>query len=687
MGTVVHEALHGYSEGHRQFACSADLTVKDSRLVLVMSDASGSGVTAEGVSYLTGYPLQESGLYALARTWPAPEMPRPGCVWTHTLFIEFSDLAVLDSPSLLAQLFRRPSVEMLKTYGASLQMTGSQQSHGPLLPGQVSLFERLASALYEHPNEQVWARRTGDGSVDDVVLRLWDLQWPRLRRSFRFCTLTPRDRSQEGSPFDLQLCGDSVSRLRFALQSEGVEANSTSDEPWLTQLVEYADRPAASGFREVLRLLGTDVLGGREAMRSICSLQAALARQEPSAVADAIALVQSTAPLSSSKVAQEMVVSAALSRSDELSPDVMSFVVGNLDLVDERELAEHSGKLAILLWSTVPAKLVELLYDKRLPIRSAMSVAVHGIDASVLAQNLVVGADWTWKLLGVRPDLTEVAEFWKRTQACASDIQKAGVSLQGEAQLQAAVLGLSDPVAIESIAHSFGSSAVLNCLQRLTSDKLEVHQLRKWVKQACCQVGDVASFLAHSNAPTSQLVMAIANELGPDAVPNDYGVDPWFTALIQMRDALHQLPLEVLAYGFQRALSWRSRSVGPLLRLTFDPLHCAATDGALAGPTGQHLRDSLPWVRPGDSWDIALRLRLGVAKRCVDAPVAAEDFVGLTSVDHLFELILEETWEHWGGKRYLKKVDEAMRNTADAQLAPRCRQLVLFLDRNSRWWM
>lgn len=684
VGTVVHQALHGYSEGHRQFACSADLTAKDSRLVLVMSDASGSGVTAEGVSYLTGYPLQESGLYALAMTWPATEMPRPGCVWTHTLFIEFSDLAVLDRPSLLAQLFLRPSVETSRTYGTCLQLAGSLPSYcPPLLPSQVSLFEQLASALYKHPTEQVWARRTRGSLVDDVVLRLWDLQWPRLRRSFRFCTLTTRDRSQEGLPFDLQLCSDAVSRLRFAHQSEGVEANSISAEPWLTQLVEYADGLAVSGFREVLRLLGTDVLGGREAMVSICSLQAVLARQEPSAVTDAIALVESTAPLSSSKVAHEMVASAALSRSDELSLDVLSFVVGNLDLFGERELAEHAGKLAVLLWLTVPEKLVELLYDERLPVRSAMNVAVHGIDANVLAQNLVVGAEWTWKLLSVRLDLTEVAEFWVRTQARASDIQRAGVRLQDEAQLQAAVLGLSDPAAIESVAHSFGSSAVLNCLQRLRADQQEVHHLQKWVKQACRQVGDVAGFLAHSKAPNPQLVMAIANELRPDAVPNDYGVDPWYTALAEMRDAWHQLPLELLAYGFRRAQSWRSKSIGPLLRLTFDALHRAATDGELAGPSGAYLSDSLPWVRSADAWDIALRLRLGVAKRCVDTPVAAEDFIRLTSVDHLFGLLLEETWRYWGGKRYLNKVDEAMRNTSDAQLAPRCRQLTLYLERNS----
>ncbi|MGJ7918413.1 hypothetical protein ACI48D_23455 [Massilia sp. LXY-6] len=84
MQLKVHQALHGYSDGHRQLACSARVGPKDTRLMLVMSDVSGPGVAQSGLAYLTGYPLQESGFYALSKTWPAPEMPRPGCVWTHT---------------------------------------------------------------------------------------------------------------------------------------------------------------------------------------------------------------------------------------------------------------------------------------------------------------------------------------------------------------------------------------------------------------------------------------------------------------------------------------------------------------------------------------------------------------------------------------------------------------------------
>src|SRR5258708_30893322 len=105
----LHQALHGYADGHRELALSITLTPRDQRTLLALSGISGPGARLEDEGYLTGYPLQESGFYALARTWLAPEMPHPGCVWTHTLLIDFTDLAMLETLEGLADLFRRPA--------------------------------------------------------------------------------------------------------------------------------------------------------------------------------------------------------------------------------------------------------------------------------------------------------------------------------------------------------------------------------------------------------------------------------------------------------------------------------------------------------------------------------------------------------------------------------------------------
>lgn len=689
MTIKVHQALHGYSDGHRQFACSTELTPKDARIVLVMSDASGPGVTSEGEPYLTGYPLQESGLYAFAKTWPAPEMPRPGCVWTHTLFIEFADLALLDSPSLLAELFRRPLIDGPVGYTASLQVQAVDLAQTPLLGVHSAWFGILASALYEHPREQVWARRSADpSSIDDAILRLWDLQWPRLRRLFKFCTLTSRDRSQDGLPFDLQLCpgGDSSTRLRFADKSEGYEAMTVSEEPWLVELTSYALRPAATSFRAALRLLGTDVLGGREAMHAICNLQAALTKEESSSLSHAVKLVQTTPLLSSSKVAQGMVVRGALSQPTNLGPDVLAFVIDHLDMLDETELGQHAGELTAQLWATKPAVLVELLSDERLPVRNAMRIAAKEIEVGTLVRGVASDRHWLKPLLIVRPDLTETVEFWEQTQILASSIRDAGVDLQGEVALQAAVMGLRDDGAIQSAVEVFGALALLECIQRLISGRHEIPRLQDWIRHACFHLGDVASFLAHTKTPSTQVVQGIARELPPDAVPNDFGADPWLTALDRMQLAGEMLPIELQAYGFRRALGYRSRSAGALLQRTFDSIHRAASEGTLPNTSRQLLQESLPWVKSSEGWDIGLQLRRAVAIRCVEVPVAAEEFATLTNSSDLFGMLLDEIWNQWGGSRYLKKTKEAMVGMSDIQIRSRQRLIESYIDKHSNWW-
>lgn len=106
---VVQQTLHGYSDGHRLISGSVTLPSAEARIMQVMSDLSGSGVKPPASGYLTGYALESSGRYVLARTWAAPEMSRPGCVWTHSLIAENADLGAMTSADGLLAAFRRPN--------------------------------------------------------------------------------------------------------------------------------------------------------------------------------------------------------------------------------------------------------------------------------------------------------------------------------------------------------------------------------------------------------------------------------------------------------------------------------------------------------------------------------------------------------------------------------------------------
>lgn len=101
--------LHGYSRGHNFIQGSIVLASNnDMNKIATLSDWS-EYVQGENSSYLTTYPLDESGYYVIAKTWYAAEMKRPGCVWTHSLLIHQEDLRKIVDFKQLFFLFHRPS--------------------------------------------------------------------------------------------------------------------------------------------------------------------------------------------------------------------------------------------------------------------------------------------------------------------------------------------------------------------------------------------------------------------------------------------------------------------------------------------------------------------------------------------------------------------------------------------------
>src|SRR3546814_5522694 len=76
---TIDQCLFGYEDGHRLLASSMSLGDQTS-LLTKLSDLAPGTLFGSSNGYWTGLPLPELGRYALFRTWPAPEMPRPGCV-------------------------------------------------------------------------------------------------------------------------------------------------------------------------------------------------------------------------------------------------------------------------------------------------------------------------------------------------------------------------------------------------------------------------------------------------------------------------------------------------------------------------------------------------------------------------------------------------------------------------------
>ena len=107
----IEQLLHGYDNGHRLLAGSVLLKNNiEMDAVATLSDWSEYVAPGGGESsYVTAYPLKESGYYVIAKTWYADEMKRPGCVWTHSLLISFDVLNHIDDFKRLSILFKKSS--------------------------------------------------------------------------------------------------------------------------------------------------------------------------------------------------------------------------------------------------------------------------------------------------------------------------------------------------------------------------------------------------------------------------------------------------------------------------------------------------------------------------------------------------------------------------------------------------
>lgn len=127
----IQQQLYGYDNGHHLLASSCSLRPADRKRLEILSDYSGNIITPEFDGYLTGYPLVDSGFYALCMTWMAYELPRPGSVWTHVLLVPMQsdkyELLALD----FSKMFVRPDVnkeQWLDEYRQQVTVCGQNNS-------------------------------------------------------------------------------------------------------------------------------------------------------------------------------------------------------------------------------------------------------------------------------------------------------------------------------------------------------------------------------------------------------------------------------------------------------------------------------------------------------------------------------------------------------------------------------
>jgi len=197
----IDQCLFGYDDGHKLLSSSLSLGAELS-LLTELSDLAPSTVFGRSSGYWTGIPLPGVGRYVLMRTWAAPEMSRPGCVWSHALLIEPKLLESVEHLSMLQRLFTRPSNNADLARYREVISGADISTREPDEPHDEAVVKRLLNSLYGKGSPSIDVAAADD--LATPLFAVWSQQWPRLRRNFRFQTAAVRTNSvSSGVRFDI----------------------------------------------------------------------------------------------------------------------------------------------------------------------------------------------------------------------------------------------------------------------------------------------------------------------------------------------------------------------------------------------------------------------------------------------------------------------------------------------------
>ncbi len=640
------QCLFGYQDGHRLLATSMPLG-EEAPMLTQLSDLAPDTVFGASEGYWTGLPVPGIGQYALMRTWPAPEMPRPGCVWTHVILLDPVVLEKVVDLSTLRPLARRPhSIDDLAAYGRSLALWDPPAA----LPRTLALppsdaLRRLIASLYGSTDPAVAAG--APGMLDDAVFAVWSQQWPRLRRNLRFQTAASRTfQPTPGARLDL------IQVLADALPT--TQGGPDKDREWLAAAVADIER-GGGPFRDTLWRYGQDVRRQRGSFRPLCEVEIVRASSCDNAgvrllrtIADAFPERDDAATLKQDAVDGVLAPSAQL--------DILWFLLADGgEKMMPPPSAEGVARLA-RLWPDHPDELL------RLAERTA------GCDEEVRRSvfETVTGAmpiQRFWELtrsfprvrermVAARPELMAVEGVMAIDSATlASLVQFLPEDGAIAKDVIPRLLTRDDADLAEATTAHFPKAVALQVVAAADREPMGVG--RAWERNVVGRPAVLLDPAVLGRVTRTSLLYDIAEALGwltADVIRA--GTEPWIAAMVDGSSDLSDEKRDTLrAFLVALALAAGDGGGPRVLEELFEAVHEQILNSRLPWKARDILTPVLPdvgWLR---SWDLSLRLRLAVAYRYVASGYDPESYARLSASRKTRTMLAEAAEEVDGGKK------------------------------------
>lgn len=656
--TSIHQAVHGYRDGHRLLSSSTPLSSDAARTMLVLSDMSGPSMLPGFDVYLTGYALAGTDYFVLAKTWYAPEMQRPGCVWTHSLLIpraRISDISV----ARLMRSFRRPQVDAVDSAAALPLVVEDETPTGGIGDGfdDRSLAATMIGAVLGQPRPVIVGADNA-AQFEAVFLRLWEVLWPAERTRFSFCTGALMPRANSGALLDLQAVPRAIPPSQFRKSASAA-------------LVLDLRTPVKSEAWVDLVLDGT--VGGNVSFHSW--LEAAAGAEAGRAVVPGLAPIfdEWYAPGSSARSALMRVMNASDIGAGVL-PRLMAMVfdraykesgaTGGRELLQILCTNSHPdlASIASILEEQIKRLFGESRKDGVALVFSLLSSELNEVGECVLrtAVLLLVPNDVETladaqtpllsTILGANPALAQSPTLWQRVGSRAIDVlsQLGAANLDEEARnsVLTAILSSERDISADAIIRFGGRDAIIRALSALASGQLQISW--QWKTALSAQPNTVLEWLESiSSSSLGDL------ELGSRFVSPNFKQSRLAAVWKRGTANADSIAPRVAAFGLALAF-WEGDVRSPIMARCFQPTYDAARDSRLDIDEWEWLREQAPTVSWWHDWDRCERLAAALARMLDNQKASLVTVFGIIRSRHAIRKVAGILDDDREARRYLK---------------------------------
>lgn len=661
---AVHQALFGYEDGHRLLASSPSLNEEAASSLLPLTDLAPGVEASQGQDYWTGVPLVAQKQYALMHTWTAPEMPRPGCVWTHVLLVNFSDLARFVDMKVLARQTSRPKAgESFTAYSKAISVSARRSAPVDELRAiqRDDALNLLRSVYAPRANGRV---RAVSRAADEIIFALWSQQWPELRRSFSFRSTTDTPNDALGANFHLQV---SSSVIVPDAQEEASKA-----EPWEKLAIDDLESVEPTDFRRFLWRYGPDIRRGRDRFRFLAGfyLSTRTERLADGPLHASLTHVAQTLPDPSDGGILKRDLITCKHDSDSILPET--------DLLDTLTyFVDHESSKAFppptpqdcealnRLWPTHTEEILSLAErawenkaDVRQPIVDALAKFV---SSSTFLSLTVARPNVRAALLAVNPAFLDSPELESVPQPDLStllDFIPARDSLLANAIVNRLLKADDAHVAAEMLRRfpDVTTRLVVEGTGPVSQGQLGV--ANAWLDALAVHPEYALNSAFMTSGTDSTALARLARVMGHDTPEVLHvGPLPWATAMHSGLDHLEGYErLAFLTFLLVATIENPARGCEPLLERSFEPVHRALENSNLPWDAFRMLTRHLPTLSWWDNWDNCRRLRIAVVRTYVEGQLDPQSFRQLTADRRLFEALTVLAENTTGGRSFINQV-------------------------------